>query len=353
MKKMVGGALILLIIGIIGTVATLYFSKGSILNLTEWEKKKSVSSNGIDKLDINSGPVDVIVEKTSDKDIQIRLAGKESIRKKGEYKLEVNEEQHTLNVKVKQKVHFGITFYSSVKLYVSVPDKMYQTLDVKTSSGELAVKDFQAENASFQASSGDVLVEDGRVKNDLSLEATSGSIKAMNNQANNILLKTSSGDILTEDGKASENLSIDVTSGEISVTNNEATKVVLKSTSGDIEVNQLAAKESEFTATSGEIYVDDISGTIIGSATSGDIEIVPNAHIGNTSLETTSGSITVNTKQKSIPFAIDYEGGSGEGDVSVTGANYTDKSEHRIIGKIESGTIKLKVRTGSGDFDLQ
>lgn len=311
---MVGGALILLIIGIIGTAATLYFSKGPIFKLTEWEKKKSISSSGIDNLNINSGPVDVIVEKTSDKDIQIRLAGKESVRKKGEYKLEVNEDNHTLNVKVKQKIHFGITFYSRAKLYVKVPDKMYHALDVKTSSGELVVNDFQAENASFQASSGDVLVEGGRVKNDLSLEATSGEVTAINN---------------------------------------EADKVVVKSTSGDIEIKHLVAKESEFAATSGEVYVDDISGTIIASAPSGDIEIIPNEHVGNMNLETTSGSVTVDTKDKSIPFAIDFEGGSGEGDVSVSGANYTDKSEHRIIGKIGSGTTKLKVRTGSGDFDLQ
>lgn len=353
MKKMVIGAFILLIIGIIGTVSTLYFVKGSIFNLTEWEDNKTISGEGLKQIEIDSSAVDVMVEKTGDQNVQIALKGKESVRKKGEYKLKVNEENGKLKIKIKQKINWGMTFYSSVKLYVKIPEKMYESLDVKTSSGELTIKDFQAKKALIHASSGDINVENGNVQEDLSIEATSGSINADSNQANNLLLKTTSGDILNENGKATNNLSIHVSSGEIDLTNNVADKVIMKSTSGDMDIRNLQAKESEFEVSSGSIDVDDISGTVMATGQSGDIEISPNEQVGNMNVETTSGEIQINTKQHSIPFAIDFNGGSGGGNVSTTGVTYTEKSEHQIIGKIGSGAIQLKVRTSSGDFQLR
>ncbi|MGE8203139.1 DUF4097 family beta strand repeat-containing protein [Heyndrickxia sp. NPDC080065] len=353
MKKMVTGALILLVIGLIGTVSTLYFYKGSLFNPVEWSEKKSISSNEINDIKINSASTDLVVEKTNGKDVQIELMGKETKRKKGEYKLKVEKDNGVLLIKVEQKINWGLTFYKSIKLNVKLPEKMYQTLNVKTSSGKLTITDFQADNATIQSTSGDIKIEDGEVNNDLSIEATSGQIKAIKNRANNMSLKATSGDITSDNGRAAKNFSIHVTSGKVQATNNEAEKVTMKSTSGDINIQQLSAKDSKISATSGTIDIDDISGTIIANASSGDIEIGPNEQIGNTDIETTSGGVKIKTKQKSIPFTFDFKGSSGVGDVNVIGATYTEKSEHDMVGKIGSGKIQLKVRTSSGDFELR
>lgn len=353
MKKMILGAIILLIIGIIGTTASVFANKDSLFHPKEWSEKKSISGKNIKEIQIDSGSVDVILEPSNSDDVQVDLLGKETIRKKGQYKLKVDNDGDRINIKVKEKIRLGATFYSSIKLYVKIPEKMYQSLDVKSSSGELNVKEFSAENATFKAASGDVNVKNGKVNNKLVIESTSGTIKAANNQAEDLFLKATSGDITNDDVKVANQLSVQVSSGEINVNNNEAKKVKLKSTSGDINVDQLLAKESEINATSGSIVVDDISGTIIGNVTSGDIEIGPNKQVGNMNLESTSGTVEVRTKQQTYPFAIDFNGGSGSGKIQVSGATYTEKNEHEIKGKIGDGSIQLKVKTTSGDFVLK
>ncbi|MGE6257946.1 DUF4097 family beta strand repeat-containing protein [Heyndrickxia sporothermodurans] len=352
MKKMMVGAFILLLIGIVGVASTLYLSKGSLFKLTEWEEKKSISSKEIKQLEINSAPVDVRIVKSTDDDIHVVLEGKESTRKKGEYKLKVDNNNGMLQINVKQKISWGIRFYSSAKLNVELPEKVYDSIHVKTSSGDLMINDFQAIKASFQASSGDVLVEDGNVREELSIEASSGEIEANNNEANNILLKTSSGDIINKNANAGKKLSIQATSGEIEAVNNQAENISMKTTSGDIDIQKLSALSSDFTSTSGEINIDDISGKVVTNASSGDISIAPNEQINDMDIETTSGEVHVKAKQ-SIPFAIDYKGSSGEGIISASGVTYTEKSDHLIVGKIGSGKVKLKVRTTSGDFILR
>ncbi|KOO51526.1 hypothetical protein AMD00_03390 [Viridibacillus arvi] len=84
------------------------------------------------------------------------------------------------------------------------------------------INEYHAIKASFQASSGDIQVEDGNVSEDLSIEATSGKIKANNNKANDILLKTSSGNIINENANAVKKLFIQATSGGIEVVNNQS-----------------------------------------------------------------------------------------------------------------------------------
>ncbi|MBK3493643.1 DUF1700 domain-containing protein [Viridibacillus sp. YIM B01967] len=74
--------------------------------------------------------------------------------------------------------------------------------------------------------------------------------------------------------------------------------------------------------------------------------------IDDMDIETTSGEVQIKAKQ-SIPFAIDYKGGSGDGIISASGVTYTEKSEHLLVGEIGSGKTKLKVRTSSGDFILR
>ncbi|KOO51527.1 hypothetical protein AMD00_03395 [Viridibacillus arvi] len=104
-----------------------------MFKLTEWEEKKSVSRQGILQLKINSASADVRVKKSTDDDVHVVLKGRDSTRKKGEYKLKVDNNNGNLEISVKQKTSWGIRFYSSVKLSVELPEKVYDSIHVKTS----------------------------------------------------------------------------------------------------------------------------------------------------------------------------------------------------------------------------
>jgi lia operon protein LiaG len=148
-----------------------------------------------------------------------------------------------------------------------------------------------------------------------------------------IKIETSSGDILTQDLKAKE--------------------TIFETSSGDITAKNLYTEVNRFHSSSGEMELSNVTGDIEAESSSGDMIIdYVNAN-GNLDAKTSSGDVTVSYQNESNSLAIDFQGSSGEGDVSLDGVKYEEKSENSIRGVIGSGSFKLKVETSSGDFSLK
>ncbi|RJS60017.1 DUF4097 family beta strand repeat-containing protein [Bacillus sp. PK3_68] len=334
MKKLVIVAFALIIIGLVGTASSLYFSDIHLLEPVKWKEEQTVEASSIDKIDIDSAAVDTIIEKGNSDRVKVELIGKESRKRDGEYDLVIDEDRDTLKVKVKHHIKWGITFYSHVQLHVKLPEKMYKSIALKTTSGDITLEDGQANKATFQSNSGDLIIKETVLKEELNAETTSGDIEGENNHAYNLSLKSGSGDI-----------SIDHTKVE--------KQVKIQGESGAIIANQLDAEKSDLSVKSGDINLKDISGKVLAKAQSGDIEIRPNEQAGNVNLETSSGTVLVDTSQNLLPFSIDFKAGSGEASIRASNVTYTTKEEHRVIGKIANGKLQLIVRTKSGDFQLK
>lgn len=153
--------------------------------------------------------------------------------------------------------------------------------------------------------------------------------------------------------KIYESLKIDLSSGDIEIENIKSKEFILEASSGDIIVRDLEATINQFHTSSGEIKASNIIGNIAADTSSGDITIQNEEVTGDIKAEASSGNVTVEFEKEPSSLAIQFKANSGEGEVTLDGVSYEEKSENEIRGKIGSGDFKLKVDTSSGDFYLK
>jgi lia operon protein LiaG len=153
--------------------------------------------------------------------------------------------------------------------------------------------------------------------------------------------------------KIYESLKIDLSSGDIEMENIKSKEFILEASSGDIIVRDLEATINQFHTSSGEIKASNIIGNIAADTSSGDITIQNEDVTGDIKAEASSGDVTVEFKEEPSSLAIEFRASSGEGEVTLAGVSYEEKTENKIKGKIGSGEFNLKVDTSSGDFYLK
>jgi lia operon protein LiaG len=295
MKKVVLGALVLLIIGLVGTVATASFSDALSFNTVEVFEEKSVRGDSINTIDVNLSSTDVQFEPTNGDDIIVELNGRVSKKIKDQFKLKVNEKGDRLEVSLEK---LDVMFYVGVTridldLTLKLPEKIYDSIVIDASSADIEMRDLKLVEVKTNVSSGDVTFEN----------------------------------LTTE-------------------------QIELETSSGDVKLINSSADLFNLTASSGDIFMEELKGDITVVTNSGDISLKNNEVVGNMDFTATSGDVSVRFKNKPTSFSLDFKGTSGDGIVSLEGFNYSEKSEDRIIGKIGNASHELKVRTTSGDFSL-
>jgi lia operon protein LiaG len=153
--------------------------------------------------------------------------------------------------------------------------------------------------------------------------------------------------------KVYESIQIDTSSGDILIQDLKAKETLFETSSGDIIARNLYTEVNRFHSSSGDMELSNVTGDIRAESSSGDM-IIDFVHAnGNIDAKTSSGDVSVTYQNEPNSIAIDFQGSSGEGDVSLDGVSFEEKSEHAIKGIIGSGHFKLKVETASGDFSLR
>lgn len=317
MKKLASGLLLLLVIGMVGTIVSLKANGGFSFDTYNVSDKKTVNGENIEEVEIDSSSSDVKVVPTDEKEISIELSGKVSKKLKRKLQLDVVERGNKLEVALKGenqlKFNIGVLIVDT-NINVYLPEKVYQSIKVETSSGSNEIDSLKAKELSLRTSSGDLLARDSAAEDTFIIQSSSGEADLKNNKANIFDVKVSSGSLYAVD---------------------------------------LDGKESTFHSSSGEISLKNVIGEIVAEASSGEIIIDNEETTGNMYTETSSGDVSVAFDKKPTSLAIDFKGNSGEGNVEIKGLKYDEKSEDNIIGQIGSGQYKLKVRTSSGDFELK
>jgi lia operon protein LiaG len=153
--------------------------------------------------------------------------------------------------------------------------------------------------------------------------------------------------------KIYDSIKIDTSSGDILIQDLKAKETIFETSSGDITARNLYTEVNRLHSSSGEMELSNVTGDIEAESSSGDMVIdYVNAN-GNLDAKTSSGDVSVTYQNEPNSLAIDFHGSSGEGEVSLEGVSYDEKSENAISGVIGSGLYKLKVVTSSGDFSLR
>ncbi|WP_160646670.1 DUF4097 family beta strand repeat-containing protein [Chengkuizengella marina] len=305
-----------IILVIVGAVGAFTFLDDAFETVDIFEEKK-VSGNQYKNIEIDTSSVDVNVIPTAKKELIVTLSGEVSKRYEEVYDLVLEERGDMLQIELKEKnIFFNVGFViNKVDLQVEIPQKLYDSVKVDVTSGDIDVAQLQANDLTLSTSSGDVTIEELNAS-DVELTATSGNISAKNGViSSNMLIETSSGDIDTEN-IISNILTLEVTSGNIEFTNNEVKTSTLQTSSGNIT-----------------IYNDE--------------------HKGDIKAKTTSGDITIDFEQENESLLIDFKTSSGDVDIRREGYLFEEKSDSKAIGKIGSGKYNIEARASSGDITLK
>jgi len=163
----------------------------------------------------------------------------------------------------------------------------------------------------------------------------SGNVRARDLKADTVYLATGSGNLRAADIVAGRLLDMNVGSGNIDAEWFDAGKTCIRTGSGNLRL------------------IEGMT-TLIAETGSGNIEAEELSIEGDTELHTGSGNIFVRLAPEPVSLTLDYESGSGNGHVARAGFVSQERGRGRsaIHGKFGDGEVRLRVRTGSGNFEL-
>jgi lia operon protein LiaG len=274
--------------------------------------------SGIESLDIEGGSLEVTYTGSADReDINITaFLGQEAEREKDLVFVKVGNVLKIAYNPAKKFVN-----YNDPKRYVQIMGPQNMVLEVKNSSGQIAVDNVSAEKTHLSVSSGQIKAS--HIKGDLVLKGSSGNIQA-------------------EDVSGSVSCSI---SSGMSKLEHVGGNLDFSSTSGRLSASHIGGKV-DARLTSGSISLDDVGELGEIAISSGNVN-AKGAGLGNTThLRGSSGSFSIHTPSDLTAFNYDLQASSGSVSVGKSTGGKTLKIQNgasgTVKGNISSGRIKIE-----------
>lgn len=259
---------------------------------------KNIDGEEIDEVSISTSSTDIQVEPNESNQIIIKWGGKTTQKEWKKYRLTTNINGDKLEIKLDKSNPFSFSFEMTgvrdINLQVYLPRKIYNSLEVHSSSGEMLIQTMEAKYTDVGASSGSIKLTE--IKSEvLEASVSSGEIYIYKSEFNDATTSTSSGDIYIEE--------------------NRIKQINAKSSSGNIEINN-----------------EMLTGDIIAKTSSGDVHLF--------------------LEKEPASFLIDYKSSSGDERINIEGINFEKNSDHHVVGMKGNGEHNITVRTSSGDFSF-
>ena len=267
-------AISMIVVGILTMTAAALMSGFDLTNLTsqDIQTKTFEIKESFSKIEINSIDCDVEIMPVSDGRCKVVYKGMEKMLDTVEVKDDKLFIKQVDRRKWYEYISFGWIDENAITVYL--PEEEYQSLLLKTVSGDISVSnDFTFYCAETMSTSGDVSFL-ANVEDNLRIKSTSGKIRVKNIADGKVEVITTSGDVFMTEGTPYQ-LKIKTTSGDVkisSVISEDA--AMIESMSGDIRMERSDAGSFHMKTTSG-----DISGSILSrkdfdvETASGDIRL--------------------------------------------------------------------------------
>jgi DUF4097 and DUF4098 domain-containing protein YvlB len=223
---------------------------------------------------------------------------------------------------------------------------------LNTSSGDIRLAGIDCDRLSIETSSGTVKTESGiRARGDIGIGTSSGSLQLAGEiRGQNIKFTCSSGDISTEGEIVSAEFNASTLSGRVRLHNYLiAESVKFSTTSGDIRANKIMTSAYDIQANSGNIGIEGLSGGGLLKSSSGDINAVLLAPVGDIAAESSSGRLRL-TLPADLSFTFDSKTSSGniKTDYEMLYKDSHGKEATASVGSYP--TAHIRVFTSSGDI---
>ena len=275
-------------------VITIILGLGRAIYLKSTEEIKSLIIEGT----YSKVNIDTQTEK-----INIYLSGDENKAVYVENKnisLEVNTENDTLFIRR----------IDNRKFY----DQMFNFIDFKL---DLYLTKEVIESLKIDCSTGDIIINDGFIFNNVTINNSTGDVTIESNVTNELKIKNSTGNIKIKNCNSLGNINIDTGTGDVELSNINCTKLDIKISTGDtLLTNVLVKNDFNMSGSTGSLLLDDfdaaniyvnlntgdVKGTILSSkffiakSDTGRVNVPETRDGGDCKITTSTGNIDIKYK---------------------------------------------------------
>ncbi|MCJ8008539.1 DUF4097 family beta strand repeat-containing protein [Lederbergia wuyishanensis] len=251
-KIIATAALFLLLVGIVGSIATF-----KSVTQSEQISDERLIEKDFSNITITSNNSKVEIYPSNDSKTSVELSGK--VAKNLKYTFSADVEGDTLNIELKEKLRklFNFDFFAtSLTLKVYVPEKEYDIIQSKSNNGY---------------------------------------IKAEKLKANEFTVNTDNGRIHLKDIKSST--------------------VTTKASNGMIDMKNITATSVETKAANGKVNLDNVEGKIVAKVNNGRVTLTTNNLDRPIDIESDNGEIIIKTDKEPTNAKIDVTVHNGKADI--------------------------------------
>ncbi len=326
-------------------------------------------------LDLEAMAGNVTVTGGTESEVQVtaRLslwgADEEDARQQLEVKMTQEGNRIIIRVVRPQRAYVGFAFTRSSRADFEIRVPPETSLQLASSSGDLAVSDVTG-GGELRTASGNIRVDE--VKGALSVESSSGDVTLTGlNDAGDLEVGTVSGGVKLQDVEG-DSLTAHTSSGKIQIDQGTLGGALdLETVSGDVAALGIGATSCRLASSSGKLTLEGCSGHLEMQTVSGSIE-VNNARDVELEVSTSSGKMrfsgsldaggehrleSVSGDMRLVlpadaAFDLDIETISGDIQTGfpVTMAQF---GERHVVGTVNGGGPLLQINTSSGDVTLE
>ena len=248
-KKLSILALLLLLIGGIGSFFT--FSQ---INQEEITTEKTVSSDMVNEVHIQTDNASVEVLPTSDTEIKVELVTKGVNVSKLDFTAKVEGKKLTIRLKEHSTFSIGFNIRSS-HLYVYVPQKTYDSFVVENDNGKMKMSELNIKNLKVRTDNGRIELNKIVAEN-VDVKSANGKLE-LNDVDGNLKGSSNNGKISLTTNDLDRNIQLESKNGKITIkTDKEPTNTTFKVSSHNGKINILDKYVGNTVIGKGENLVD-------------------------------------------------------------------------------------------------
>ncbi|WP_099156705.1 DUF4097 family beta strand repeat-containing protein [Virgibacillus ndiopensis] len=209
-------ALILLLVGAIGSIITF----NSINKPVSVSEEKIINTNDFTDIEIEADNEKVEIVSTDDQTTKVELVGRSTEQIQNQLKVEI--EENTLSITLENEKLFNFFHFmdSNLTLKVSLPEKVYESLQVDIDNGTVYAEQLNIKAVKGETNNGHIEMED-IVATTINVESDNGKI-SLENVSGEINGETNNGKIYLETNDLDRPITLECDNGSIEIeTENE------------------------------------------------------------------------------------------------------------------------------------
>lgn len=190
--------------------------------------------------------------------------------------------------------------FESASVTVYLPAGIYETLSVKTDTGDVRVPDkFSFGELDISTDTGDIVCN-GAVTGNVTLATDTGDVHLSATDAGALSVRTSTGNVRVDGTRVSAGLTAKTSTGEITLDGVIAEEAMeITSSTGNVRLSQCDASRLQIKTSTGEVEATLLSEkSVDADSSTGDVDVPRNGRGGACVIRTSTGDIRVRITEK-------------------------------------------------------